>query len=229
MQQNKPDNPIFNTLFSWLITILLVVQVILMFFLIIQIDKYVKLTLKSTAGNVASKSEISYAGNISIDDDPTKGNNKESKVTIIEFADFQCPYCGEANKIIDKIINDNPDSILYVFRDFPLPMHKNAYQAAVAANCAGDQGKYWEMHEALFGDQQHLEETDLIEKAQQIGLEMTKFGACMQSGKFKAEIDHDISEGKSYGIGGTPTFFVNGYWVSSNSLEMFVTALIGNN
>lgn len=147
---------------------------------------------------------------ISMDDDPVKGD-LNAPVTLIEFSDFQCPYCGRFFKsTLTEIERDyiKTGKVRYVFRDFPLEFHKQAPKASEAANCAGEQGKYWEMHDKLFENQNALMVDKLKQYATEIGLESGPFDACLDSGKYAEEINRDIEDGKKAGVSGTPSFFI---------------------
>ncbi len=147
---------------------------------------------------------------VSMDDDPVKGD-LNAPVTIIEFSDFQCPFCGRFFKgSFTEIERDyiKTGKVRYVFRDFPLDFHKQAPKASEAANCAGEQGKYWEMHDKLFENQNALMVDKLREYAAEIGLDSGSFDACLDSGKYAEEINRDVEDGKKAGISGTPSFFI---------------------
>jgi len=153
---------------------------------------------------------------VSVDDDAVLGN-KDAPVTMVEFSDYECPFCGrhftETYPQIKKDYIDTGKAKL-VFRDFPLSFHQNAQKAAEAAECAGEQGKYYEMHDKLYSNQQALDIASLKIYAQQIGLNTAKFNDCLDSGKMAAEIKKDQTDGQSYGVQGTPAFFINGKLVS---------------
>ncbi|HXH48888.1 MAG TPA: DsbA family protein [Terriglobia bacterium] len=148
---------------------------------------------------------------ISIKGDPSMGE-KDAKVTMVEFTDYQCPFCGRAYRqtyppVVAEYVKTG--KVRYILHDYPLEqLHPNAFKAAEAARCAGDQGKYWEMHDKLFGDQKALDQKGLEASAQALGLDAGKFKQCMDTGKFKAEIQSEIEEGKKLGVTGTPTFFL---------------------
>jgi protein-disulfide isomerase len=140
--------------------------------------------------------------------DPSKGN-KNAKVTVVEFSEYQCPFCGRhVRDTVPQIDKDyiQTGKIRYVFRDLPLEsIHKNAFKAAEAAQCAGDQNKYWEMHDRLFENQKALEPAMLTAHAEAIGLDAKKFQSCLDGGKFAAEIRKDMADANKIGITGTPT------------------------
>src|SRR3990170_4609313 len=147
---------------------------------------------------------------VSMNDDPVKGD-LNAPVTIIEFSDFQCPYCGRFFQgTLPEIERDyiKTGKVRYVFRDFPLEFHKQAPKASEAANCAGEQGKYWEMHDKLFENQNALMVDKLRQYAAEVGLESGPFDACLDSGKYAEEINRDVEDGKKAGVSGTPSFFI---------------------
>ncbi|MBI3623973.1 DsbA family protein [Candidatus Pacearchaeota archaeon] len=178
----------------------------------------------------ASQNSTQPAGNgnavvqVSVDDDPVKGN-KAAPVTIVEFSDFECPYCGKFykdtyNQIVTQYVNTGKANI--VFRDFPLSdIHPYAEKAAEAAGCAYEQGKFWEYHNKLFENQADLTSTyqskgisgvtdSLKQYAKDLKLNTAKFDECLDSGKRADEIKKDVADGSGYGVTGTPAFFING-------------------
>ena len=151
-------------------------------------------------------------GEISVDDDPMKGN-ADAPVTIVEFSDFECPFCARFHsQTLKQLESEYIDTgkVKLIYRDFPLSFHQNAQKAAEAAECADDQGKFWEMHDAIFENQQSLSLSSLKQWAVQIGLDTGEFNSCLDSGKHAGEVQNDFQEGASYGVTGTPGFFING-------------------
>lgn len=144
-------------------------------------------------------------------DDPVLGD-AGAPLTLVEYSDYQCPFCRRhALTTMAKIKKELIDTgkIRYVFRDFPIAqIHPNAPKAAEAANCAGDQGKYWAMHDRLFRNPNNLAAADLPGHAAAIGLDGAAFAACLASGRHEAEIRQDMADGNAAGVRGTPTFFV---------------------
>jgi len=140
---------------------------------------------------------------------PSKGPTG-APVTIIEFSDFQCPYCRQANVTLQKLEERYRDKVRIVFRDFPLAMHKQAPKAAEAAACAHEQGKFWEMHDRLFANQANLQVSDLKRYASEAGLDTHQFDQCLDSGKYTVTWQEGMKQGSRYGISATPTFFING-------------------
>lgn len=143
-------------------------------------------------------------------DDPSVGP-KNAKVVVVEFSDFQCPYCRESYLVIKELIKNYQDRVLFVYRDFPLTdIHPQAVPAALAADCAHEQGKFWQMHDLIFANQDKINEANLSSWAVQIGLNTLQFSSCMGSNKYLPEIEADLQEGFSFGVEATPTFFING-------------------
>lgn len=134
----------------------------------------------------------------------------KAPVTIVEFSDFECPYCRKAQAVLGQLKTAYGDKLRFVFRHYPLPFHKLAPKASEAAMCAHEQNKFWEYHDALFADSQSLAEEALKELAKKVGLDAAKFDECLKSNRHAARIAADSAEGKQLGITGTPTFFVNG-------------------
>jgi protein-disulfide isomerase len=134
-----------------------------------------------------------------------------ARVAIIEYADFECPYCGEyERKTFPQILSDYIETgkVKYFYRDLPLPMHARALPAARAARCAGEQGKYWEMHDSLFAKQNALSAPAVLDRAQTLGLDTAKFSECLSSEKYTVDIQKSALEAQKMGIDGTPTFFL---------------------
>lgn len=168
-------------------------------------------TLKKSAETAKSIQQIS------VDDDPSLGNDT-AKVIIVDFSDYQCPFCKNFHtNILPELKKDyiNTGKVKYVYRDFPLKIHKSAINAAMAADCAGEQGKYWEMHDKLFDNQNIWSKADnSMELFKSYGIELRlntyTFNECLDSEKYKDEINKDKEEGLSYGASGTPTLYLNG-------------------
>jgi protein-disulfide isomerase len=148
---------------------------------------------------------------VSVDNDPFKGE-RTAKVTIIEFSDYQCPFCARfSRETLPKIEEEyiKIGKLRYVFRDFPIiSIHKDAFKAAEAANCAGEQKKYWEMHDRLFANQKSLKPKDLSKHAEALGLNRVAFETCLKSEKHFQEIQSDFKDGLKAGVKSTPTFFL---------------------
>jgi protein-disulfide isomerase len=140
---------------------------------------------------------------------PSKGE-ATAPVTIVEFSDFQCPYCKRQEDALHKILTDYPGKVRLVFRDFPLDGHPDAAKAAQAAACADAQGKFWNFHDKLFDNQAALGVSDLKSYARQEGLDGKKFDACLDGDEMRARVDENLHEGEAAGVDGTPALFVNG-------------------
>ncbi|MEW5896740.1 MAG: DsbA family protein [Nanoarchaeota archaeon] len=141
----------------------------------------------------------------------------DAPVTLVEFSDYQCPYCGRFYsetllQIKSKFIDQG--KVKFVFRDFPLSFHPEALPAAIAANCAGEQGKYWEYHDKLFTNQQSLGVDNYKQWAKDLGLDIGKWESCLNDPKQKEEIAKDFRDGQNAGVQGTPASFVNGKLIS---------------
>jgi protein-disulfide isomerase len=151
---------------------------------------------------------------VAVGDTPSVGST-DAPVTVVEFADYQCPYCRQEEPTLKKLRDQYKDKIKYSYRDFPLPMHQYARKAAEASRCAGEQGQYWAYHDKLFS----VSETDLgvpalKATARQLKLDGDKFDKCLDTGAESAAVEKDFDQGKDLGISGTPTVYVNGYVIS---------------
>jgi protein-disulfide isomerase len=131
-------------------------------------------------------------------------------VHLVEFGDFQCPYCQQAHSIIKKLLEEYGAKVSFSFRDFPLPMHPLAPKAAEAARCAAVQGKFWEFYDAMFTNQK-LAIPELKEDARKLALDTAAFDKCLDSGEKKDALAKDASEAQHLQLSGTPTFFINGH------------------
>lgn len=147
-------------------------------------------------------------------DDPALGN-PEADIVIVEFADFECPYCQQSAPIIRKLLANYENEIYFIYRDFPITeLHPNAFTAALAGQCAGEQGLFWPLHDLMFANQESLN-SDFIKKlAVKAGLDAGTFNTCLDNKKYSQEVLGDFESGVNLGVSGTPTFFVNGYSVS---------------
>jgi protein-disulfide isomerase len=135
-------------------------------------------------------------------------------VTIVEFSDFQCPFCGREYPVIDKVMKEYDGKVRLVFRHFPLDFHPFAAKAAEAGACAADQGKFWELHDKMFSNQGKLAVDDLKGYAKSVGVDPAKFDKCLDSGEKKAQVEADQKAGAEAGVNGTPAFFVNGVFIN---------------
>jgi protein-disulfide isomerase len=133
----------------------------------------------------------------------------DAKVTIVEYSDFECPYCARAAKIVSQLKKAYPEGVRFVFRQYPLPMHKNAQVAAEASLAAHAQGKFWAMHDKLFENSRNLSRETVDKIAQEIGLNMEKFKAALDNHTYADAVKADMDLGGEIGVTGTPTMIVN--------------------
>lgn len=147
--------------------------------------------------------------NISTDDDPARGD-ANAPVTIVEFTDFQCPACAAMHPVLDEVLKSYGNKVRFVIRDFPLNMHENARKAAEAANAANAQGKFFQYAAVLFKNQKALDIPSLKKYASDLGLNRARFDAALDRGTYAAEVKKDIEDGEIYGVGSTPTIYING-------------------
>jgi protein-disulfide isomerase len=144
---------------------------------------------------------------------PSKGA-ANAPIEMIEFSDFQCPYCLRAQATVDEVLKTYGDRIHFIYRHYPLPSHPAAKPAAEASECAAEQGKFWPYHDRLFEQQSKLSEADLKQHASDLGIDMPRFNACVASHKFKSQVEADQKDGDEAGVNGTPAFFINGRMLS---------------
>ncbi len=150
-----------------------------------------------------------------IRDNSNKQVGSNSKVTVVEFGDFQCPACGSVHPLIKQIVADNKDNMTLVYRNFPLSQHANAQIAAEAAEAAGEQGKYWEMHDLLYEKQEEWSENKkpldiFVSYANALQLDVNKFKQSINENKFAQKILADQTDGNALGVNSTPTFYIDG-------------------
>jgi len=167
-------------------------------------------TLLAQQGQARPAADTLPTTPMDISKEPFRGASN-AKVAVIEFSDFQCPFCGRYDKdTYPQIAKDYIDTgkVKYVWRDYPLEFHQNAEKAAEAAHCAGEQGKFWDMHDRFFANQQNIAATDLPKHAEALGLNVSLFQQCLDSGRYAAEIKKDIADAGGAGISGTPSFLI---------------------
>ncbi len=157
--------------------------------------------------------------------DPARGP-PNAPVTIVEFSDFQCPFCKQALPTLQRIQATFGDQVRQVYRHSPLPNHPAAFAAAAASDCAHEQGRFWPYHDLLFANYQTLEPPRLKEYARAVGVDAKKFDACFDSGQSSEAVVEDLEDAQRYGVASTPTFFINGRMVmgavSYEALEQIV-------
>jgi len=162
---------------------------------------------------------------VAVGDGPTRGP-AGAPVTIVEYSDFECPFCGRASATVAELLKLYPTQVRLVFHHFPLPMHRNAALAAKAAACADRQGKFWEMHDALFANQKNLLASDIAKYAGGAGLDAKLFETCLGEEATEAVLRADHDAGASYGVTGTPAFFINGRLIQGSAPKSAFTAVI---
>lgn len=147
--------------------------------------------------------------------------NANAELVIVEYGDYQCPYCGAAYPVLKELMKEFGNQVQFVFRNFPLSeMHQYARPAALAAEAANVQGKFWEMHDAIYENQQQLNENLLTEIAEKLSLNMPQFKEDMQSSKLAEKVDSDFESGVISGVNGTPSFFVNGKKFNGGAMDL---------
>lgn len=147
-------------------------------------------------------------------------------VVLIEYTDYQCPYCGRVQPTLQAIQERYGDAVQHVFKNLPLPMHAQAKLAAEAALCAGDQGKFWEMHDWLFANKDNISNDTLAAQASELELDVSVFTACVDGGTHRAQVENDTREANSFGIRGTPGFVINGRVLTgAQPLEQFIAVI----
>lgn len=162
--------------------------------------------------------------NISVDDDPARGETT-APVTIVEFTDFQCPACAAMHPVLDDVLKSYGNKVRFVVRDFPLNQHEWARKAAEAANAANAQGKFFEYIAILFKNQKALDVPSLKKYASEVGLDRARFDAALDRGTYAAEVQKDVEDGEMYGVGSTPTIFINGVQLKILSPEGLKAAI----
>ena len=171
------------------------------------------------------KSPKPYFQDISVDDDPVQGA-AFAKVTVVMFSDFQCPACAAVHPVLKQVLTEFGTNVRFVVRDFPLMnIHKNAFRAALAANAAKAQGKFFEYADVLYKNQNNLDDKSLVQFAVDLGFNVRQFELDLESVKNAEEVKKDIADGNSYGVSGTPTIFVNGVKIRTLSAENFRNAI----
>jgi len=156
--------------------------------------------------------------NISVDDDPARGD-ANAPVTVVEFTDFQCPACAAMHPVLEEVLKSYGNKVRCVVRDFPLTQHEHARKAAEAANAANAQGKFFEYISILFKNQKALDVPSLKKYASELGLDRARFDAALDRGVYEAEVSKDVTDGEIYGVGSTPTIFINGVQLKTLSAD----------
>ncbi len=224
-QQKKQKNNILGeSKHQKFLAIVVIIQVLLLTSLVFKISGITgaavieddqKVQVKIPAGTIPTENKLANFAAL-LDDDDVKGD-ENAPVTIIEFSDYECPYCAKFyadtyKQIEEKYIKTG--QVKFVFRDFPLSFHQNAQKAAEAAECAGEQGKYYEMHNKLFEEGVQGGVVGFKKYAREMGLNSASFDLCLDLNKAAAEVKKDMQDGQVHGVRGTPAFFINGQQLS---------------
>jgi protein-disulfide isomerase len=146
---------------------------------------------------------------IAVDGAPVRGP-ADARITLVEFSDFECPFCSAAVKQVDIVMAAYPNDIKLIYKQFPLSMHPHAELSAEASLAAREQGKFWEMYEVLFKNFRQLSRANILAWAKELGLNVDKFKVDLDSGKYKKEVEKDLADGEAAGVYGTPAFYING-------------------
>ncbi len=165
--------------------------------------------LRAAAGDVRVELEPPRTTVDIVAGDPVLGP-AGAPVEIVEFSDFQCPFCERLTGTLDRLKAEYGDDIRLVFKDYPLPNHAQAFKAAEAGLCANAQGRFWELHDTMFSNQNELQVDDLKRHAGEIGMDQDAFDACLDSGRFAEQVSADLRLGQALGVQSTPTVFING-------------------
>jgi protein-disulfide isomerase len=178
-------------------------------------------TVRDLPSVIAASGGNAYSSS-SARDDPSWGP-ENAKVTIVEFGDFECPYCRQwYATVYNQLYANYGTKVRFIFRDFPLYSHPNAKPAALAADCAGEQGSYWDYFRLLYGDSRGLGSEMYTAYAQQLGLNLSAFKTCISSNRYSNEIDLDQQDAERLGVSGVPAFFINDQVISgAQPYEMF--------
>jgi protein-disulfide isomerase len=151
------------------------------------------------------------------DADHVRGDLSTAKVVIVEYSDFECPFCSRHHPTLQGIFEDYGDDVAWVYRHFPLSFHPEANPAALASECANEQGKFWEYADALFENQDQLSEDYYKSLAKELGLKTSQFNDCLDTAKYQDVIDADAASGRAAGVSGTPATFINGTMVTGST------------
>lgn len=167
-----------------------------------------------------AEEDFDKAYTIAVNGSPVRGK-PEAPVTIVEFSDFQCPFCSRSKPIVEGVLAKYPDNVNYVYKHFPLTFHAAARPAALASIAAQEQGKFWEMHEVLFANQATLDASKLEEYAKQAGLDVARFKKDLETKKaeYEKRIDAEMALGQSVDVRGTPTLYIGGKKVRVRTVE----------
>ncbi len=164
-----------------------------------------------TQNNKAAQPDASGKVDVKVGSADHIRGNKNAKITIVEFSDYQCPFCSRFHATMKQVMAKYPTQVRWVFKHFPLDsIHPYARKAAIAAECAGEQNKFWEYTDEIYANQASLNEEYLTTAAKNTGLNVSKFASCVKDGKYDSRVNADLQQGQNYGVRGTPGSFLNG-------------------
>ena len=166
------------------------------------------------AGQVPPINEAQETQTFAITEADYIRGNPNASITLVEFSDFECPFCEKQYRTLKQLLDEYPQKIRLVYKHFPLGFHKNAQKAAEASECAGEQDKFWEYHDKLFENQNSYSVENFKKWAQGLGLKTSQFNSCLDSGKYAQKVLADAKEGQQKGVDGTPATFINGQLIS---------------
>jgi len=187
-------------------------------------SEYAEQLKRKTSVEILLKEPQPLVQKVATADDPWTGA-EDATVTIVEFVDFQCPACAQFQGVLMDMLKEFPGKIKLIVRDYPLMMHQHSEQAALAAACANEQGKFWEYKEVLFQNQDSLDMSNLVQFAGALGLDGAQFSQCLETGKYRGEINADKADAAAAGVAGTPTLFINGVKMSNLRPEAIRAAI----
>ena len=218
-----------NQLINWIQLIVLVLVVVLLAMQtrqIIALQDYVVDSMEHFHELLHEQEESEvvdyedFTGTVELNQDtPVRGDLETAAIALVQYSDFECPFCADARGSIDALLAEHPNIVL-IHKDYPLVFHENAESAAIAGRCASEQDLFWEMYEQLFDHQQSLDEATIETVAEDLGLDMATFEACVTSPQTIALIDVDVDEGITNLIDGTPLYLVGPFSVEGRSLTV---------
>ena len=187
------------------------------------VDKWIAEQTKKTPVEVYIQKPRRPTFPVEVGNSPVAGG-KDAKVTIVEFSDFQCPFCAKGADILNSLKKKYGNKVKVVFKNFPLPFHNHAEDAAVAGLCANEQGSdyFWKIHDAMFANQDSLDNEGLKKTAKKVGLKADQFEKCLSEKKYLSQVKADMEEGRKIKVKSTPTFFINGQLINgAQPVEVF--------
>lgn len=170
----------------------------------------------STDNKSVQEIKVEFVAQIDTKGSPFKGK-ADAPIEIVEFSDFECPYCSQVSPLFEEILKNNPDTIKVVFKHYPLPFHKKAIPAALSAIAAQQQGKFWEYHDLLFANQKQLSQEKTEELAKEAGLDLDRFKSDLMSPNTRQKLAKDMQDARNIGVRGTPSLYINGRKIKDRS------------